>query len=448
LRNGILLFILVASIATPGHTSMQSALAPPGIADVAAHLAPHQDDDAGAADHPRQTIAARRDINSPLANALIWAIDNPVSRAYIAWTKQQKRFDPSQVKRILLLSFAGVGDAVMYTSMVAMIRQRFPNARLTLLTTPMNEAIFRHNPNINDVIIYSQYTNRGIGRLFAEIWATIKIRLAGRYDLCALYPPCNGTRHKLIAFFAGVRHIIAPTGGTPYFDYVVDEMVRVDPAAHVVERAAQILRDSAVGIPSEMDSAIPGVGVYLTAPERNTASAFFNNRNPRNAPVIGMHIGCKGGAYGIHRRWPQEMYLDIVQRIRRDNPARVIILFKGPHDTDIDYSGFARLGCVVAEGLSLRETAAIIEQCELFIGNDSGLGHIAAGVGTPTVTIFGPTNPDHSRPYHDRSACIRESDCPACWEQREEYLRACNGRVDCIRQLTPNIVYRTIQQAL
>jgi len=89
----------------------------------------------------------------------------------------------------------------------------------------------------------------------------------------------------------------------------------------------------------------------------------------------------------------------------------------------------------LAGRLSLRETAEVIAAAGAFVGNDSGLSHIAAAVGTPTVMIFGPTSELVLGSFPPNVHIVRRGlRCEPCWFDGR--FRACGGRIDCLAQVT------------
>ena len=96
-------------------------------------------------------------------------------------------------------------------------------------------------------------------------------------------------------------------------------------------------------------------------------------------------------------------------------------------------------------GFHLRVIAALIKRCSIFINTDSGLGHIAASLNVPTFTIFGPANPLWTRPYNKKAVVIRKGlPCQPC----NGKLDVCKGRIDCLRDLTPEEVFKVIVKNL
>jgi ADP-heptose:LPS heptosyltransferase len=93
--------------------------------------------------------------------------------------------------------------------------------------------------------------------------------------------------------------------------------------------------------------------------------------------------------------------------------------------------------------LSLRQTAELMAGAGVVIGNDSGLAHIAAAVGTPTVMIFGPTPDASLAPFPPNARILRSVlPCEPCWFQ--DRFRACAGRIDCLKGVDIQTVIREI----
>jgi ADP-heptose:LPS heptosyltransferase len=99
------------------------------------------------------------------------------------------------------------------------------------------------------------------------------------------------------------------------------------------------------------------------------------------------------------------------------------------------------------EGLTLRQTAALIARCKMFVSNDSGLMHVAALSGVPTVGVFGPTDDTRTAPWGKGHLVVRKKmECCPCWTAAHVGVRqACRyGDFRCLRDLTPEEVFNRI----
>jgi heptosyltransferase III len=121
------------------------------------------------------------------------------------------------------------------------------------------------------------------------------------------------------------------------------------------------------------------------------------------------------GSGGLRKMWPLNKWWGLV-RFLRGYDCRSLVMTLGPADERL--KGFAkeveRCGVAVLEGISLPWLAAFLSQCELFIGSDSGVSHLAALMGIPAVVIFGPTDPGIWAPRGPHVHIIKES-----WEESE-----------------------------
>jgi ADP-heptose:LPS heptosyltransferase len=144
--------------------------------------------------------------------------------------------------------------------------------------------------------------------------------------------------------------------------------------------------------------------------------------------------GCKTGEMAA-KRWPY--FPELAERIED------VVLVGTPDD--LPQRPFPLHCRSFAGRLSLRETAELAASAGLVVGNDSGLSHMAAAVGTPTLMIFGPTSERVLGPLPPHVQIIRLGlPCEPCWTSAR--LRACDRRVDCLKQLSVDAVWDEIQR--
>ena len=126
--------------------------------------------------------------------------------------------------------------------------------------------------------------------------------------------------------------------------------------------------------------------------EVRSVNAWFDREDwiPPRAPVL-IHPG----SGGIGKIWPLQRCWQLIEWLLSKAKAPVLVLL-GPADQIARplAQSAATMGAHVITGVSLSRLAAIISQCRLFVGNDSGVTHLAAALGVPTIAVFGPTNPE------------------------------------------------------
>jgi ADP-heptose:LPS heptosyltransferase len=154
-------------------------------------------------------------------------------------------------------------------------------------------------------------------------------------------------------------------------------------------------RDTPVGADSSGQPPI-----YL--PTANDESDFPNNTHLCIAIFPGG--GSNPGMQLTAKRWPLERYCELIHRLVNELNAKVLLI-GGPEDIDLNQRLLKGLdvppGTVInlAGKTTIGQLAALLEQCSLFIGNDSSPMHLAAAVGIPVIAIFGPTSPQEYGPY-------------------------------------------------
>jgi heptosyltransferase-2 len=139
-----------------------------------------------------------------------------------------------------------------------------------------------------------------------------------------------------------------------------------------------------------------------------------------------------GAAYGSAKCWLPERYAEVADGLIAAADADVI-LFGAPPERDMAErlaNGMKRCVVNLAGATSIGELPALLRACSVFVGNDSGAMHVAAAVGLPVVGIFGPTDPDATRPASTQFTLIREPvSCSPCLLRRCPIDHRCMTRI-------------------
>ena len=173
-------------------------------------------------------------------------------------------------------------------------------------------------------------------------------------------------------------------------------------AQHITRHLSQPLRE--LGIPvNEWEPRItlrPEQRMHLEWNLGGDLMAIFRRREGER--LVAVHPG--GG--GVHKCWPKQNFAALVDELLRAG-VRVVVLL-GPVETEAKWDAakpvFPGVYRIAPE--TVAQLAAVLERVDLFVGNDSGPGHVAAAVGTPTVSLFGPTNPVIWKPLGPKAAVV------------------------------------------
>ncbi len=299
----------------------------------------------------------------------------------------------STIKKILVVRLDTIGDVLLSEPAIAALRQRFPRARIDVVVNGRGQEILSANPHIDSFILYDapwhaawrgQPVNRK--RALAELWRVMRRLRREGYDLAIelrgdfrdiVFTTATGPRIKVGSGWRG--------GG-----FLLDYDVPHDVEEHRVDFALRM-----VGVVGARAEPTPP-RIYITDAERASAT----QKLPKAAYRIAFHLGAGFPSKCL----PVGKFAQVANYLCRKAEAeeRQIAVIGGPEDRglveDFKREVFAEPVDLVGK-LSVKETAAVLERCQLFIGNDSGPMHLAAAVGTPVVAFFGPSEPRHYRPY-------------------------------------------------
>lgn len=314
----------------------------------------------------------------------------------------------SQRVKILIRGANWVGDAIMTTPVVRAIRKSYPDAHITLLAKPWVTPVFDHNPNIDEIMVYHNSTRhtKGVGTL--RLAKDIRQK---RFDIAILMQ--NAFEAALITFLAAIPVRIGYN--TDARGVLLNPSIKLDPKlkkGHLIDYYIAILEGA--GDRSHLKAGRV-LDLFISDMERKeatTAIAGYGLGHLR--PVIGINPGATGGTA---KRWFPQRYAELAKRLAARFNTKILI-FGGPSDRELGDDINIQSGGVclnLAAKTTLREAFALIERCDLFVTNDSGLMHAAAALGTDQIAIIGSTDHVATAPSSPNSYMIRmEVPCSPC----------------------------------
>ena len=184
----------------------------------------------------------------------------------------------------------------------------------------------------------------------------------------------------------------------------------------------------------------------VTAADQLAAEAIWESLDlPDASELVLLNIG---GAYGNAKHWPREHSIELARRLAGDMGLTVLILCGPGERTDAASlardADHPRVLSLADEDVRFGPTKAIIQRARLLISTDSGPRHIAAAVGTPTITLLGPVDPRWSENYQENAIELHlPLPCSPCGR------RVCPlGHHQCMRDLTPEMVLSAVRRQL
>jgi len=347
-------------------------------------------------------------------------------------------------RRLLVIQLADIGDLVLSTPALSALRDAHPDAHIAVLTTRHAAPILDGTGLANEVITFDKHAFDRVSALLRPSNAIAALALAwrlrrGRYDTAIVLhhfsTGLGALKFRALLRASGARVRVGLDNGRAGFltDTVPD---RGFGARH----QAQYWLDL-VGLVG---------GDTSPRPARIAESAF--TLPPKTRLRVAIHAG--SGGYSTARRWEPERFAAVADDLH-DSHGAEIVLVGGRGDDSRSVLEAMRVRALDLTGqTTLAELAAALRTCDLFIGADSGVMHIAAAVGVPTVAIFGPSNADAWRPWsptpQTRAIVVRSGvRCSPC-----AYVGTGMGARDgcpartCMRLITPNSVIAAAEGVL
>ena len=284
--------------------------------------------------------------------------------------------------RILVVRGGAIGDFIMTLPAIGALRERWPAAHIEILGYPHIIELAR-------------------GRYYANATRSIEARA-----MAGFFVPDGTLDPALKEYFASFNLVISYLFDP---DGIFSANVRRCGVRQLVEGSP---RPSDLPAMAHYCKPLESLAIYVDAPQPKlfpsdddrAAAAKFLQRLGRE-PLVAVHPG----SGSEKKNWPADKFA-AVSRWIVDELAAQLLVVEGEADARVVTKLTALVApraTVPAKGLKLAELAAVLERCVLFLGNDSGITHLAAAVGTPTVTLFGPASVPIWEPRGERVRVVQ-----------------------------------------
>jgi heptosyltransferase-2 len=336
----------------------------------------------------------------------------------------------TQGTRILLIKLAALGDVLRTTALLPALKRQWPHSYLVWLTQADAVDLLRGNPGID------------------EIWTVesdAPARLAlERFDL-VLNPDADKRAAALASLAQGVekRGLVLDVRGclAPANPEAVTwlEMGAFDQLKQQNQRTYQALIHEMLRLPADAHQlTLPLTEAEFLAAGRKLQALGWSERDS----LIGLNVG--GGGRWKKKRWKEHHFLAFLRRAVADFGAKVLLI-GGPQEGPLlERLVGAGLPGVFTAGprCALRETAALIRQCQVLLTGDTLAFHLGAALGVPTVVLLGPTSAAELDLYERGEKIIAPIGCVGC------YLTDCAVDPDCMELITPDQVLAAVRRWL
>lgn len=316
-----------------------------------------------------------------------------------------RRPDDSRIKRILVIKPCCLGDLLMATPAIRALNLRFPEADIDVLTNDWTAPALAYNPRVAEVLAYPARTTP------TQLLATSGWLKKRQYDL-----GIGLDRSPTVSLLLRLAKIPVRAG--------IDNNGRGIGLTHrIVPRQFEHESELYLRIVESIGVRRNGLEPEFSPPTALDAQATaLLPSDPGRFVVIHPGGAINPGATMLSKRWPPDRFGALASRLKHELGVEVVLVgAEQDRDAIIDVKADAGTRLIdLSEQVDFPTLAAIIARARLFIGNDSGAGHLAAAVGTPQVSIFGPTSPLRYRPLGKRAVVCAP---PASWDTDQGDLR-------------------------
>jgi len=348
-------------------------------------------------------------------------------------------------QRFLIIQLADIGDLILSTPAISALRAVHPDAQIAVLTTKHAAPILDARL-VDEVITFDKHTFDSPKAMLQPANAVALLKLAGRlrrgrYDTLLFFHHFT-TRFGTLKFAglslaSGARRRIGLDNGHGFFltERITDEGFGAQHQAQYWLDVVARVGASNAPRPAEVATDTSDVGARHALPLQNH-------------PLIALHAG--SGGFSLARRWEAEKFAAVADALIEQHNAQIVLVGGKVDDSPAVIAAMTHTPLDLTGKTTLPELAGFLKECDLFIGADSGVLHLAAAAGTPVVAVFGPSNAAAWSPWGVPQTLVRSApECSPCsYVGHELGLRnGCAART-CMRMVTPAQVIAAAERML
>ena len=341
------------------------------------------------------------------------------------------RWDWRDVQKVLVVRLRSIGDTVLATPSLFALKRFLPNARVDILVEDWVAPVLDNHPHVDNVITLER------GGLMARARVARELR-AANYDV--VYNLHGGTTATFLTRTTGARHRVGfksyQYGQLHNHQAPSPLLIWQQPKTHSVEQQLALLGWTGVPVTDR-----PRTSLGISPRAAAGVDELVNEAGLSGQNIALIH---PAAAFAT-KQWAAEKFARVVEFLADRGFTSVAIAAPSEQPLLEQLRSEASVNLVTL-ALSLPEVTALAARSQLFVGNDSGIAHIAAAVGTPSVVIFGSSNIAHWRPWNSAPAEVvfEEMPCQPC----HGYFCEQFAQPECILRVPVNRVTAAIDRLL
>jgi len=275
------------------------------------------------------------------------------------------------VKKILFIGLSSAGDVVMTTPALNSLQNKYPEALFDIVADKRGVQLYKNFPKLNKIYLKDKDKPlRGVPDLLLQLWKN-------RYDLII------DMRTDGLAYLLRAKKRYTKLFARSYGPHAIEDLMGIIAPLHG-------------------DKPLPHTSVWPAELDREYAKkeiSVFNNTDLLLAISI-------GDSRKPEKTWTTNKFVDLLNKHKDDFTGVIFLGNSYEAEGTREVASKIDMQYINTVNNSLLEAASLLEKCCLYIGPDSGLGHIASAVKIPTISFFSLMKPDRYRPWGDKSICI------------------------------------------
>jgi lipopolysaccharide heptosyltransferase I len=365
--------------------------------------------------------------------------------------------------RILLIKPSALGDVVHTLPVLVKLRARYPRAQIDWLITPENAEVVRYHPALSNVVLFARrdFSKRGRRwRAFVSFFDLLKQIRSAKYEL--IIDMHGQVRSAFFALISGARVRIG-------FDRPVKRGLTVSTEHDLknipnhgwrgAREGSWIVYTHHIPIPTldvhaidrylwvapllGLDDNPPDLTIHLSPQATNNVNRLLEEQG---VPVSKPLVVLVPGTIWETKHWTIEGFAGVARQFLQDGFAVALAGTMRDQQRCRQIAAAAPGTCDLCGKTTPADLAALIGRAEVAVTNDSGSMHVAASLGKPMVSVFGPTNPVHIGPYERPESVVRvDLPCSPCNYRR---LSQCPFDHACMKQVTSAMVVERVRKIL
>jgi heptosyltransferase-2 len=343
---------------------------------------------------------------------------------------------PARKKKILVLRYRFIGDTILTIPFLRNLRRAEPSAYIAWVVAPGSSEVIKGIPYVDELIYWDPLTihadSRGTHRTWKEKWGFIRELRARHFD--KVYVLKRSFSSAIMALISGAPARIG--FATEGRGLLLTKRVPYRHDRHEVLNFLEVLKSDGMVIHDDF------LEYWTTLEEERIADDLLDREGVMATDkIVAIHPFSSISARG----WHLENYASLVSRLHKEGYRTMIL---GAPGDKVVFDGMRHLfGPLCADLVGkadIRITMALLRKSSLFVGNDSGVMHLAAAAGIPLVVLFGPQSPIKFRPWSTHARIMYKNfPCSPC---RQKFFTECEPsprmRPACMEAVTVDEVFR------